>query len=635
MTIFGEKLDGVAATLALAIGGPLSEVASALVDGGTRLAVAVGSGGSAVCATFLADCRRTLGYPFTQVLTPAAFVLSGEEVRSAQVWLFSGSGENNDILAALEACATLPVADIHVITSRANSTLADRAANLASIHICPVADEKDGFLATHSLAAATSLVLLAADAACPHPLGASLAERYREVAEHRLSTAPRKFVREALSAFRDGQTLFLLHDPRLATAAIEIETSCWEAALSTVQRVDFRNFAHGRHVWAEQRAGNAYFLALTTPESRPLWTEIDALLPSTAARSVFETPIAGRLGGALSVIDALVIVEGLGTAVGRDPGKPGVGDFGRDIYEGSSLLTVARSLTAAVRQKRTAIERFDPLDAGEYELLSAWAKTRQTWENTLISGLVLDFDGTIVTVEDRFDPVPISLARILENLLDAGLRLGIATGRGGSAGEALRAALPPHLHRDVLVGYYNGAWVQPLDTDLRANRPPRPEIITQAFAWLTEEGGFDAARIKDGSVQLTLKLEDVPNLDQLARALDQAGINGLRLARSSHTVDICLRSTCKTSVVDALAERWGLNVSSILRIGDSGGPLGNDYMLLGSAMGISVGEVCARSTAGWPLFGPPVSGPAALAKILENLSPQADGGFQLDVSALS
>ncbi|MCA0357492.1 MAG: HAD hydrolase family protein [Proteobacteria bacterium] len=635
MSLYAEKLDGLAQTFDLVARQDLSRLSMALRAGQTSLAVAVGSGGSAITAQYLADCRRSLGYPPTLVMTPMEFVAQAERFAAAQIWLLSGSGENPDILAAARSCADLQVSDVQVLTARAPSQLTMSLPALGHVHLTEVADDKDGFLATHSLAGAIAALCIAADAACPRPMSAELVAHLLTSSRSRLSRSHRQSLSADLAQFSAAQTLFVLHDPNLISAAVAIETSCWEAALCPVQRVDFRNFAHGRHVWLAQRPGNAFLLALTSAESSEIWRELRALLPSSTPAAELNAPFAGRLAAALTIIDALCLVEALGEACGRDPAKPGVGDFGRDVYAAPGLGALAAALAPPVRLKRSAIALFDPPEAADHDLLATWTQLQETWATAPVRGLVLDFDGTIVTVEDRREPIPEDLAAQLTRLLDQGLRLGIATGRGGSAGRAMRQALPHRLHSEVTMGYYNGGYIRPLDVDLSTDRPSRPEAIAAALRWLTEQGGFAIDRIKDGFVQLTLPLEDVADMEALAHDLENAGMEGLRLARSSHTVDVCLRSTCKTSVIEALTLRWGIDPSAIMRVGDSGGPLGNDHVLLGSKMGVTVGEVCGRPLEGWPMFGAALNGPAALRKILSSLRNTGDGCFQIDLEALS
>src|SRR5579883_764432 len=57
------------------------------------------------------------------------------------------------------------------------------------------------------------------------------------------------------------------------------------------------------------------------------------------------------------------------------------------------------------------------------------------------------------------------VAEHLTRLLSAGLRIGIATGRGESVRDDLRKVIPPALWSRILVGYRNGAEIAPLNDD--------------------------------------------------------------------------------------------------------------------------------------------------------------------------
>src|SRR3546814_4566864 len=75
----------------------------------------------------------------------------------------------------------------------------------------------------------------------------------------------------------------------------------------------------------------------------------------------------GRFQNAVGIMRGLVWIEAMGRAVGIDPGKPGIGEFGRSLYGEASLEQLSGKLGPAVRQKRRArLERDDPAcgDAG-------------------------------------------------------------------------------------------------------------------------------------------------------------------------------------------------------------------------------------------------------------------------------
>ena len=70
---------------------------------------------------------------------------------------------------------------------------------------------------------------------------------------------------------------------------------------------------------------------------------------------------------------------------------------------------------------------------------------------------VFGYDGTLCGRGQRLEPPPRNAGRAAARLLAAGMIAGAAAGRGGSAGEGLRAAIPARLHAGVLVGCHNGA----------------------------------------------------------------------------------------------------------------------------------------------------------------------------------
>ncbi len=632
MSVFSEKLDQLHATVTRAAEQTAEKLAKAL-DETRGFATAVGSGGSAVTCAYLAACRRTLGQGPTWVTTPAEFVLTSEAALGQPIWLLSGSGDNSDILAAFERARAMGAPNVHVLTSRADSQLACRAAAAgASVHLADCGAEKDGFLATHTLAAALTALVVAADAAAG---GASAdpAPRLHVALAEALGAEARARLHEAFAGLTSDDVLFVLHDPRLAPAAIALETSAWEAGLCPVQRVDFRNFAHGRHVWAGRWPEKVFVLALTSAETRPMWAEIANRLPLEIRRLELDGGGCGRLETAVSVFSALAVVEAMGAALGVDPARPGVSDFGRDLFDSSSLSDVVAKLSPPLRAKRLAVHRYDAENAAR-DLAEAHAQVRARWADAKVRGVVLDYDGTLVTTEDRESPLGQELSDLLKARMAQGLRVAIATGRGGSAGERLREVLPPPVHGDILIGYYNGALLRTLDIDIREEaRTPAPEIA-KALTWLGEAGTISIDSVKNSFVQLTIPRAQVPDLAAFDAALRAAGHTALRLVQSGHTVDICLASTCKTVVVNALSEHWGFNERHILRVGDSGGPQGNDHALLASEMGIGVGELCGRAFHGWPMFGAPVTGPEAVLRLLKGLRPEPEGWFQIDLDAL-
>ncbi|MBV5271196.1 MAG: hypothetical protein JZU55_16445, partial [Afipia sp.] len=280
MSVFGEKLDELEQTAKLVLDMDLAGLAEALLRGVGRPGIAIGSGGSAVAAEFLAHCRNSLQQAGTTVQTPLAFVLGSEDVTASQIWLFSGRGENSDVAATLKSALDRGAGEIVVVTGKATSRLALEAQTAkATVIFLPTAAEKDGFLATHSLIA-TIAALLVASAVCAGEADLEKAA-IADVIARMLGHSHRQELTKQFTGLKATDTIVLLSDPRLGALASLLETSIWEIALCAVQRTDFRNFAHGRHVLLAHRPNDVIILAMTGVETRGVWGDIRQHLPES------------------------------------------------------------------------------------------------------------------------------------------------------------------------------------------------------------------------------------------------------------------------------------------------------------------------------------------------------------------
>lgn len=636
MTVFSEKLDTLMQTVEAVLHAELSALSGALRTGLLSPAIAVGSGGSAVAAAYLARCRLTVGAAPTSVQTPLELVIESASLASNQVWLFTANGENPDILAAFDAAVARGAASIQIVTSKPGSLLIAAAAGhpTAQVHIVPVRDPKDGFLATHSLVGAVTALLLAFDQAAEFPVGEELPKAYGDAGREILAGPRREAMRELLAPFAGRSTLLVLEDPRLSSIGTLIETSLWECAICAVQRTDFRNFAHGRHVWLHKRAQDTAIIALTGTETMEVWADIASQVPANCAVSSLDHGNCGRLQNALGILQGLTVVEALGSLSGIDPGKPGTGAFARPIYDAPSLSAANARLHPSVRQKQAAVVRRDhPENRGE-DLPARFRGFTERLAASAIAGLILDYDGTLVTYTGRFQPPREELITELRRLLGLGLLVGVATGRGKSAGEDLRPLIPQEHHPDILIGYYNGAYLQPLSVDIKKQRPSVSPRVAAVAKWIDDNPSLlSKQEFKNSGPQLSVDLEVVRDPESFAREFMQAfgGAGDLRIVQSSHTFDICLASACKTAVMQAMSKRSKSPDAKFLCVGDSGGRAGNDHILLGTPLGISVDEVCDRVGACWSLFGAEIRGPDALLRLLRALDADGMGIVRLNV----
>lgn len=204
MTIFSDKLSRLHETITLVNGCGNGELAHALLQGRDRTVIGVGSGGSAVAAEFFARCRATLGFGRTVVMTPMELVLSGENCRDCEIWLFSAGADNPDVAAAYRTATQSGALAVRLVTvSQSGATaVAAAASTKACLYLLPVADPKDGFLATHSMTAMITALLLACDALCERPSGNSIADAFAQTARELLASD--SVAGNAMLGFRTG-----------------------------------------------------------------------------------------------------------------------------------------------------------------------------------------------------------------------------------------------------------------------------------------------------------------------------------------------------------------------------------------------------------------------------------------------
>lgn len=639
--VLTEKLDGLDDTVRLLETFDVAPIANGLAEGRGCHTLAIGSGGSAIPASFLARCRDTLGLGPTTVETPMDVVLGCHDLSSTDVWLFSAGADNADIVAAAISARQRQCRRLHIVT-RGPSGAAARIVTDAggSVHAVPVATASDGYLATHSMIATVGGLLLASDAVAHEARGHGglLEAILGRLAESR-TAASRSATAERFASLGRRDTILLLVDPQLRPVSTLLDTSIWEASICSVQSADFRNFAHGRHGWLHHRADETLIVALTAMETREVWAPLASALPPTIRTVTFDLGNSGRLSNVLGLIDGLAMVEAMGQAVGIDPAKPGYGQFGPVIYCDRSLEAVAAGLPASVRHKRAAIARCDERGAAPDPLLVHARVRLENLASATIGGLVFDYDGTLVATAERYSPPREEIVEQLIRLDAAGVRLGVATGRGNSAGKDLRKVLPPEMHPRVVIGYYNGSHVVPLDVDIEREAPPGDPAIAKTAEWLrSREDLFVASEYKVGRLQITINAELLRRPYRFRRDISECPLirsGRVRVTGSGHSFDIVGATATKLRVVEAIRAAI-VGEKEILCFGDSGSASGNDHELLSHPYGISVGEVCGAPNGCWSLFGDHPSGPDALLNALRALIPSTpEGGIRLDFRSLA
>lgn len=640
MSHFSKKIDQLPETIALLADFDTDDLCASLDSGRERRTIAVGSGGSLIAASYLARCRETVFGEPTYVGTPSSVVLGSIDLSNADVWLFSASAEHPDIEASIEAAIRRCIRSINLVTRNptGNASLRVESDPRGRVYVIPVSDRKDGFLATHSLIGTVGVLLRAFDSLSDHPIGNELPRKFVAAVREAVSPAARSRARSMLSSFSRNDVLVILADPQLEPVSLLLETSAWETALCPIQRTDPRNFAHGRHTWIHNRGDRTILLGLVGSETRNIWTSIAKLLPPGQRRVCMSFGDCGRFRNAVGIVEGMVLIEAMSRSVGIDPAKPIIGPFGKPMYENAGLQNSSTKLIPAVLQKRAAVLRRDDPDHTAFSIQAAWRKKLTSLSTAKFHGLVLDYDGTIVRTENRCEPPSVELIDEIVRLSEAGSAIGIATGRGGSAGEELRKALPKPMHPQIVMGYYNGAYIRSLHIDISKQPVPPDKAMEQVFDWLQgNKHLFREFQPRNSGVQIRISIDDLESPDCFLSETNRCSaiaLGAVKVIRSGHGIDLIKADVSKTAVVEALAHNIAAKNPSILRIGDSGSRGGNDYELLSHELGISVDEVCGLPGGTWSLFGQEIKGPDALIRVLRALKPSVSGTTWLDLQSL-
>lgn len=564
---------------------------------------------------------RGAAYAATPLALRTVMPLGGD----AAVWLMSGSGKNPDVLLALETTAAAEPRDVMVLCASKESPLAAKAARFPWVKVVGFENPagSDGFLATNSLFA--SCVGLAKSFMATR--GTQLAP---DLASLLKSASPQFCDVAALEAqcakLWTQDTLIVLHGNVGSVAATDIESRFTEAALSCVQLADFRNFAHGRHHWLAKRSDSSAVLAIVDDDTREIADRTLRLLPRGVP--VVRVDIRGEtIPAALASLWFAIRLAGFAGAVREiDPGRPGVPEFGRKIYNLRTRPKDAGSpIPAAIRRKMG-----DAAEAQTATSLDRWQRAlkqaRATLTKTAIEAVVLDYDGTLVDQDRRWNPPEAPVVAQLERLLGMGLTIGIATGRGDSVRSDLRKVLARKLWNSVVVGYHNGSEISTLDDD---DCPPTehaslPDALAQFHKALLEAPIADLLKIRVGRAQVTVETSSFSE-EQVWRLVHDVAHQtcgaAVKVVRSSHSVDVITAGASKLCVLEHLDAQRIARRENILCIGDRGRWPGNDFELLDHKLGLSVDEVSSRHDACWNLSEPGERGTVTATRYLASLVP--------------
>lgn len=558
--------------------------------------VCIGSGGSLSACHYVVQLYQQRNGVLAKAMTPLQLMYSGKEIiRSCKLLFLSASGKNKDILNAIKYGVKYNEIGMMSLTLRKNNPTEELLEQYPKVlRWCEdIPSKKDGFLATNSLIATFTLLCKAATSKFQYS-SFNLCDQKPGTWNFKLDSI---------------QNFIVLFGSLGEPVAWDIESKLTEAALGSALLSDYRNFGHGRHHWFAKNGETSCIVALVTPIERELAYKTIDFLPKDVPVVYIETELETPAASVELLIKSFHFVNELGMARGIDPGRPGVPSYGRLLYNmnyyklTNRILPTEKTINVAVRRKLgVATERDVPL--WEY-YRDACKRFVQRLNRGKYTTIAFDYDGTLSPQDhiSRYtDCLCDEIKNALQGLLECGVEIRVATGRGKSVGNSFKNTFDQKYWPQIKVGYYNGACLLPLgeekkleewknmalDPELKALEDEfKKRLPAQYVNYKFEE------RNRQLSIEGDMSLEESQTVYDICHEIIwNKTLKNIRVWRSSHSMDIVVyREVSKLRVIE--------DPECTLCIGDYGTVEGNDYEMLTSKYSLSVDRVSMNAESCW------------------------------------
>lgn len=552
----------------------------------------IGSGGSfSVAKIFEYMC--TVSGRMCKSITPLELGYHSSQLKRNVAVLFTAGGGNNDSKNAYKFVSEHEMEGILTCCMRKNSPIKklqrDNLHNYFFEYQMPVT--KDGYLAVESLISSLTILAKAFEEATNDSFFS-----ITEDAGWLNGELDLLLLKKILSK----ESIIVLHGGITSPAAIDLESKFSETSLGNIQLVDLRNFAHGRHYWLSDRANSTGIIALVSSREKKLATETLQIVPKEIPVIRLDVDDATIMGLFEAFHYILEIVYQAGIIRGIDPGKPRVPEFGKKMYHINYNLGKKKNNTILCAAERKMIAG---MNVGMAECISQGKINYNKIQNHIFRGIVFDYDGTLHNKESCTSTekaIYIKLNELLEN----GIKIGIATGRGKSVRKELQKVIKEAYWDQVVIAYYNGGCIGTLDDDSKPNKKEKefPQEFEQIEIFVNKNIPKDIVAVEGmdekNPYQLTIiKSDKETNCLEIIKEFIRE-ISSLKVLESSHSIDIVPQTSSKNNIF-----RWngwkGYEEDDFLRIGDAGHFGGNDYELLQSIYGVSVDHISSSPWFCW------------------------------------
>jgi len=642
-SFYDQELDRLNETYERARLAKIDQLKIGIINASEASIIGVGSGGSYTVASLLCTLHETYTGRVSRPSTPLEIISNPTLASASPIFFVSAEGKNPDIVEALQRARRHSARDLQVLTNRAASPLRDALAILTDVNVHTFELElKDGYLATNSLILDAVIIARAYEELDRHndhvPQTFDELELNGQSIKSWLDSAA-AFAQKAAS--RHG--VIILHSSALRPVATDLESKLSEAALLHCQVADLRSFAHGRHSWLTERADSNVLLAMVDPSTERLWEATRAHIPSQI--ETLSLNIAGSRPRDLlcGLVAELKLVSLIARYLNKDPAKPRVAEFGRELY----YMDLPKLVEQPHHEANTVeLSKFAVLGAHwpsithEEPMRRIAASVRTSLSDRTFRAIVFDYDGTIGSSNRRdLPPIP-QVSQYLLKLANHGVIVGIASGRGDSIQAQLRSVLPDTCWPKIKLGLFSAGWIGDLSSAISVENRSS-EFLNHAARIVhnLKHAGvpIDLVRVyhpHQVSVRFDPGIEAQGMWYVIVDALRQAGVDFSNVVRSRHSVDILAPGVSKSRLITHLIKIHKLDPYQVLTMGDQGAWPGNDSSLLDHKFSLSVATPSRKLDRGWKFAPAHKRDVDATLWYLEAIILQEAGCFTFDAAKL-
>lgn len=570
---YEDELNKLRDTYTNALSSNIEDLKLAIAGVSESSIIGVGSGGSYTVASLLCSLHEAYTGRVSRPSTPLELICNPNLASASPVFLISAEGKNPDICEALERARRHSARTVHVIVNREDCPLVQKAEELYEVkkHVFAL-PYKDGYLATNSLLYDAILIARAYSeldgVISPFP------ESFDELKLEGKSiqdwaASIESFANNAIQA----GAVFVTYSPILKAVAADLESKLAEAALLHCQLADLRSFAHGRHLWLADRPDDCVILGLIDPYLETLWQHTMSLIPRS------ESCLAVNVGGSAPVdlvkgiVSGMYLVSVIAKLLGKDPAKPEVKQFGRDLYYADVNTLVGRlgdENNFGVHSKAEVLGAHWPAKSQRIAITRAMEAARDDMLQQHFKAIIFDYDGTLCPSQRKEVAPAKEITDHIIKLVEAGIVVGVASGRGGSMQEALKQVIPEALWSSIHIGLYNGGCITTLNGDL-TSKGDSSEFISHVTRIVRRLQALGAPIVDirptppyQVSVRFREGIATEPMWFVLADALREAGLDLYRMVRSKHSVDVLEEKVNKSLLVADIIQQNKIEPYKIL-----------------------------------------------------------------------